>query len=143
MRRKYQKNGLITDYEILTCIYAMYSLDYTDFQKGAGVRQSKIYVPIDIDAIAAKLNMEGDLLFARLYSYLNDRHGVNMNADTKSPLFSLKVGSDTHCIHFPLLASVLADIKQRKKRDDWTRWISVAALSISITSLIVSILTDT
>lgn len=138
MQKQLLKKSLKTDYDVLKCIYETYYSEYAAFQKGDRSRAAKMYVPIDLDLIAAKLDMEGDLLFSRLYSFLNDRYGVN--SEMKSPLFSLRVQDDIHCVHFPLLASILADLKYKLRQANWTRWLSVAAILISGISLIVSII---
>lgn len=138
MQRRSLKESLKTDYEILNCIYESYYSEYAAFQNGDRSRAAKMYVPIDIDLMATKLDMEGDLLFSRLYSFLNDRYGVN--SEMKSPLFSLRVQDDIHCVHFPLLASILADLKYKRRQANWTRWLSVTAILISGVSLIVSII---
>jgi hypothetical protein len=132
MKRRAFKKSLKTDFEVLKYIYEAYFDDYLAFDVSNVERSTKIYVPIDIDAAADKLNFEADLLFIRLYSYLNDKYGANMNENAKSPLFLLRVGKDVHCIHFPLLASVLADLEQKRRHESWTLYLSIAAFLVSV-----------
>lgn len=58
----------------------------------------------------------GTSLFGRLYYYLDKKHGYKQDDGTLVPLFSLKVGEDTHCVNFPLLVSVLASLQSEHLR---------------------------
>ncbi len=59
-----------TDFEILKMIYQDYYGDFSNYSKSNPSRSCKNYVPIDIRKIANKLNVDGDIIFGRLYYHL-------------------------------------------------------------------------
>lgn len=66
---------LPTDLQILEAIYNEYYEPYSNFSKGEeNGRDSKAYMPIDIDLIASKLNVDAGIIFGRLYNHLNKLH---------------------------------------------------------------------
>jgi len=103
---------LPSDFEILTEIYERYYDEFKNFSREKPTRECKVYVPIDIKAVAADLETDESLLFGRFYNYMNTKYKGN----EESPLFSPNVGKDKHAIHFPLLASVLADLREESKK---------------------------
>lgn len=110
---------LPTDLQILEAIYNEYYEPYSNFSKGEeNGRDSKAYMPIDIDLIASKLNVDSGIVFGRLYNHLNRLHSyVNDDAQkSRVPLFELQVGRDVRCIHFPMMASVLAGLQSEKSK---------------------------
>jgi hypothetical protein len=122
---------LPSDLKILTEIYERYYEQFKNFSREEPTRECKVYVPIDIRAIAAGLETDEYLLFGRLYNHMNKKYEGN----EESPLFSMKVGKDGHAIHFPLLASVLAGLKEERNRQNITLYFSFAALIISLFTL--------
>ena len=134
---------LPTDLQILEAIYNEYYETYSNFSKGEeNGRDSKAYMPIDIDLIASKLNVDAGIIFGRLYNHLNKLHSyVNDDVQkSKVPLFALQVGRDIRCIHFPMMSSVLAGLQSEKSKFFTTTWISLAAILVSLAALAVSIL---
>lgn len=63
-----------TDLEILNVIYEQYYDEFSSYDKNSPTRSSKIYVPIDIGAIARRLH-DGDIVFGRLYYHLEKKYG--------------------------------------------------------------------
>lgn len=122
---------LPSDLKILTEIYERYYEEFTKFSREEPTRECKVYVPIDIKTVAANLKTDEYLLFGRLYNHLNKKYEGN----EESPLFSMKVGKDRHAIHFPLLASVLAGLKEERNRINISMYFSIAALIISLFTL--------
>ncbi|NNA52101.1 hypothetical protein [Pseudomonas lactis] len=134
---------LPTDLEILNSIYKEYYEAYSNFREGEeNGRDSKAYMPIDIKLIASKLNVDGGIVFGRLYNHLNKLHSYANDDIQKSkvPLFALQVGRDVHCIHFPMMSSVLAGLQSEKSKFFTTTWISLLAIFVSLLALAVSIL---
>ncbi len=119
----------VTDRVLLKRIYDQY-LD--EFVGGADGRSSKIYVPIDCDALASQLGMDPEILFGRLYYHLDRKHGYTDGDGSEVHLFALRVGGDRHVIHFPLLTAVLAELEESQFRFTLPLVLSVAALLISI-----------
>lgn len=132
----------LTDRKILTAIYKRYYDQYAAYTEEDEQRSAKIWVPIDIDDMSARLGMEVDILFGRLYYHLNNRYGYEVegprtgkdNAKSKMriDLFAMRVGADRHCIHFPLLASVLATLQDENRKYRLATTLSVIALGLSL-----------
>jgi hypothetical protein len=130
-----------TDREILEAIYCHYYLTFCNFQRDDAGRRAKIYVPIDIKAVAQKLNVDQDIVFGRLYYYLDRKFGYRPKGETQQPFFSLKIGEDVHCVNFPLLVSVLAEFQEQHRRVSKTFWVSIGSLAVAFLSLVISLAT--
>lgn len=129
-----------TDLEILEKIYKKYNSDFITFSKDESNRVTKNYVPIDIESIANHFSVDVDIIFGRLYYHLDKKYGFIQADNSKVPFFSREVGSDKNVIHFPLLTSVIASLRENKNKYLVSMWISVAAIIISIVSLISSLI---
>lgn len=135
---------LLTDLEILETIYGRYYHEFASFRKdAANVRNSKVYVPIDVDKIGRELTVDGDIVFGRLYYHFNKKYGYINTDGSKVQFFVLELGSEgnkeRHCIQFPLMASVLADLKYEHRKFRVATNVSVLALIISSIALIISL----
>ncbi|MCS2609287.1 hypothetical protein [Halomonas dongshanensis] len=128
-----------TDLEILNTIYRMYYSDFSAFERGDGSRASKIYVPIDCKEIAGRLKVDPDIVFGRLYYHLEKRYGYKKDDGSNVHFFAFKVGSDSKCVNFPLMTSVLAGLRQEKRKFWIGTAIAVLALIVSTVSLTVSV----
>src|SRR5574337_426855 len=125
---------LCTDREILRAIYDRYYHDFISFERNPKTRETKNYLPIDIPAVAQALNMEPELVFARLHYHLAPKYG-----QPKVPFFEKTFPNavtgqpDLHVVNFPLLESILAtlDYEERKFRLPFT----IATISVVIASL--------
>jgi len=115
---------LPSDLKILTEIYERYYEQFKDFSREDRTRECKVYVPINIRAMAADFKTDEYLLFGRLYNHMNKKYEGNKD----SPLFALK----DHSVHFPLLASVLAGLKEERNRQNISMYLSIAAFVISV-----------
>ncbi len=120
-----------TDLEILNAIYERY---YDAFVADVAARSAKILVPIDSAAIAAKLGVDPDIVFGRLHYDLQRRYGYKNNDGSEVVFFTLAAGTDKHCVNFPFLASVLAQLRE----EHYKHRLNVLALVVSIVSLAVS-----
>ena len=129
-----------TDLEILSKIYDMYYEEFSNFTRGEeNGRQTKIYLPINCAAIASELGVDADIVFGRLYYHLNNQYGYRKNDGSNVPFFELMVGSDSKCVNFPLLASVLAGLQDENRKFTNNFWISVVAIVVSAVALGVTI----
>ena len=129
-----------TDLQILKLIYQEYYEDYAAFSKDNRNRDSKLYVPINIQKIADKLAIDGDIVFSRLNYYLNKKHSFRQDDNSMVYFFWLRLRhKDKHCINFPLMASVLAELKDKNKKFIISIVISIISLIIAIISIFVSI----
>lgn len=122
-----------TDREILKKVHDRYIDQFGGFDKEhpENERDSKIYVPIDCEAIARELGVDPDIVFGRLYYHLDKKYGYTAENGSKVHLFSLVVGKDKHAVNFPLLSAVLAELQQ-----SWFRF--TVPLVISSMALIIS-----
>lgn len=128
-----------TDLELLNVIYDRYYDQFSQYSKENNDRESKIYAPIDCASIADRLDVDGDIVFGRLYYDLDNRYGYTKDDGTKVSFFAFAVGKDRHCVNLPLLASVLAGLRHENKRFMVTTWLAILALIISSVSLGVAI----
>ena len=113
----------------------MYSRDFKDFDEKERTRSAKIYVPVDLRAVAKNLSTDAEELFGRLYYDLDHRYQYKRDDGSFVHLFLMKVGNDMHCINFPYLAGVLAEKRTDDRRNKWSLWISLLSLGISIGSI--------
>ncbi len=126
------KMTLPTDREVLEAIYTMYYEAYA-------AEPAKVYIPIDIDKVSARLGAEADLIFGRLYYHLQERHGYKRDDDTEVPFFCLRIRNERHCVHFPLMASVLASLREEHRRNMMATVIALVSLGVSIVSIVLSL----
>ena len=128
----------LTDRKILKRIYRRYYSEFNAFKKNdpESERETKIFVPIDCEAIAKEFKVDKDIIFGRLYYHLNKKYGYVQPDGTKVSLFAARLGNDKHAVHFPLLSAVIADLEQSWIRFNVPIVISLFALLISILSVI-------
>jgi hypothetical protein len=131
---------LPTDYAILDAIYTRYYARFAAFSVEVPDRSAKIYVPIDNQLIADRLGVDVDLVFGRLYYNLEKKFGYKQADGTSVHFFALQIGQDRHCINFPLLGAVLADLKDVRGRNRWAVGLALTSLLVSVLSLAVSAL---
>jgi hypothetical protein len=127
---------LPTDLEIFECIYDLYLAEFRIETKENSTRSSKIYVPVDLEKVASKLDSDAHELFGRLYYHLDHKYGYKQENGAHVNLFTPAVGGDRHSVNFPYLAAVLAEHRLEDKRNKWSLRISLVALGVAIASLL-------
>jgi hypothetical protein len=137
-----------TDREILEVIYARYYAKYTEVSSGLDIQASdnKIYLPVDLAAVATELGVDGNIVFGRLYYYLDRKYAYQTQGTSEKKgawvhLFWLRFDSPqqgNHWINFPVLASVLASLQEDDRRVKWTRNIAIGSLAVSVVALALS-----
>jgi len=143
-----------TDLEFLEEIFVTYYDRFADFKdsrngpdaspdrkstSGSGnSRSSKIWVPIDIDALARKFSTDPDLIFGRLYYHLNEKYSHDASDGSKLDLFAIRIGADRHCINFPYLTSILAGLRDEQKKFRIATGIAGLSLIISLISIYIA-----
>lgn len=132
------KKPLPTDMQILDLIYEKYYEDFKKFGKDQYSRKSKILIPIDIKSIAEELGVDGDIVFGRLYFYLQERYGYTRNNGSMVSLFIFKSQDEMHLVNFPYLGSVLAGMREENSKFLLATFIAVGSAIISIISLIIN-----
>jgi len=130
-----------TDLKLLKYIFNHYINDYLAYDKQKN-REAKIHVPIDVDNIAKKFNIEGDLVFGRLYYHLNPKYQHDNSDGVTNYLFNLSVGGNRNCINFPMLSSILADLSNDNYRFKTSLYVAIIAAVVSVFSLGISLKSD-
>ena len=138
--KRFGRKQIPADLRILSAIYRRYYGVFAKYSKGDMDRSTKIYVPIDIQQIANDLGVDEDIVFGRLYYHLEHKYGYKQDDGTSVPFFSLRVGDDVHCMNFPLMASVLADIQDQSWKHSIAIYIALASLFVSAVSVVIAIL---
>lgn len=128
-----------TDLKMLSVIYKKYYETFINYSEDDGNRSSKIYVPIDVDEVANEFNLEGDIVFGKLYYHLDKKYGYRQEDDRVVHLFAMFVGEDRHCVNFPYLASILAALQEENKKYRVATAMSVISLFVASVSLILSV----
>lgn len=132
---------LSTDRQILRCIYEMYESSYPGKEPGEDRGKNDPYVPIKVSDVASRLGCTSEMLFGRLYYHLDAKYRYKQDNDAQVHLFSVLVGSERHCVNFPYLAAVLAEKDEEHRRQLWSLWLSIAALVLSVASIIAQMVT--
>lgn len=134
-----------TDFELLRAIYERHKDDYEARVAAGGL--GRIFVPLDIPAIAKDLGSEENMVFGRLYHHLEAIHGQKRDPTNPHPrktFFTPRIGPDDalliNAVNFPLMEAVLASLWQERDRDRRTFWISVISIGIAVVSLLLSVL---
>ena len=136
---------LRTDRQILRAIYERYYDDFVTFERGNKTRETKIYLPIDIPAVAQLIGMDPELVFGRLYYHLAPKYG-RVEAESSVPFFEKTFPNrvtgrpDLHVVNFPLLESILANLEYEERKFRLPIVISAASLGIAISAVAVNIL---
>ena len=99
-----------TDLKLLKTIQR----EYKDAYLNRGEQKERFYIPIDCKHIAEKMNVDSELVFQRLYTHLEKRYGYKNEDDSRVHFFGLNVGDKIHCINYPYLCAILADLKDEK-----------------------------
>lgn len=126
-----------TDLEIMDKIYDEYYATFIQWVKGDKSRETKNYVPIDLQKIADDLGVDGDVIHGRFYSYLGEKYSVEREGKVVVPFFQNKMGEQMHLVQFPVLTSVLADLREQDQK--FKLGIRIAIRSMVITAVISTI----
>ena len=141
MRLPFIKPRPPTDLELLRAIYERHRGDFANYLRDSvPSRSAKIYVPIDIPAIAARLDVDTDSVFGRLYYHLDPKYGEpHEDGKSRKAFFTPKGGSDANCVNFPLLEAVLASLWEQHRRDLTAIAAAAFSTALAIASLIVAL----
>lgn len=130
---------LPSDRKLLQEIYARYPGRFSDYSETNPTRASKVFVPIDIPAIAAHFKTDVDLIFGRLYYHLQEKYGHKRPDGVAVAFFTPVAGQDRNCVNMPLLAAILAGMQEEHSRHLWALGISIASLIVSVVALTLSL----
>jgi hypothetical protein len=127
-----------TDLELLNAIYDQYHETYVKNKE-----RPINYVSIDISKIAGILDAEPNSIFGRIYYHLQQKYGYEKMEDNKIVkvvFFDIEVGGKRHCIHFPLMMSVLAGLRTEHRESRTALWTSILAIVASAAGLAVPLM---
>ncbi len=131
---------LPTDLEILNDIYDRYYDDFHAYSDENKIRETKIYIPLEIETIAKKMGVDNDIIFGRLYYHLRNRYNYKNQDGTLVDLFTLEAGKERNCVNFPYLASVLAELREKHNKYRTALIVSVFSIAIAVISLVISLI---
>lgn len=114
----------------------MYTSEFEAAQSLPDKDGNRIYVPINTREVAGLLGDNPQVLFGRLYYHLDTKYRYQQAGGAMVHLFSLKVGSASHCINYPFLCALLADMRDKKRADRTAFLVSIFALFMSLGSII-------
>jgi hypothetical protein len=115
----------------------MYESSYPGAPMAAGSGENDPFMPIEISAIANKLKYKPELLFGRLYYFLDAKHRYKQENGAHVSLFLLNCKGLGHCVHFPYLVSILAGHEEEHRKQSWSLAISVVALVLSLAAIFI------
>jgi hypothetical protein len=131
---------LPTDLKILKAIYEKYYEEFANYSKGKIERATKILVPIDIKAISSEMDVDPDIIFGRLYYHMNTKYRHKQDDGSLVEFFALKAKDDIHCVNFPYLASILADLDDKDTKYTNTLIASAISIFIALASFFMSLI---
>lgn len=129
-----------TDEKLLATIYQRNLRAFSEWSEENKTRVTKIWVPIDIDALGKKFRCDPDLIFGRLYYHMNEKYGSSTGDGQEVNFFNMRLANDRHVVNFPLLTSVLADLEDNRKRFIISTRLAALSLVISAISIGIAVL---
>ncbi len=120
----------------------MYSPRFQAAQDGTHAPGEKIYVPIDLRAVAEKIGNDPHILFGRLYYHLDAKYRYKNDDGIRVHLFTLKVGANYHCINYPLLAAILSEHLAVYANEQRNFWLAIVALIFSLAAIIAQVVSS-
>jgi len=130
---------LPTDLKMLDTIYERYYKTFAAFSEDNKNRTTKNFVSIDIKKIAEDMKVDPDIIFGRLYYHMEQKYGYKQEDGSNVHFFTLAIGNDRHCINFPYMASVLAELREKNRKYRIATTIAIFSLFVSVIALLLSI----
>lgn len=121
-----------TERQVLRRIYDMYEPSFP--VEASNLARSM--VPIDIEAVAARLDCEKNFLFGYLYYHLDHKYRYASGENAFIHLFAPIAGHMKHAVNLPYLAAILAGQDQEHSKFAWSLGVSLVALTLSVGAII-------
>lgn len=128
-----------TDETLLAEIYRRNLKVFSAHTEENKIRTTKIWVPIDIDALSKRYRCDPELLFGRLYYHFNEKYGSSTGDGQRVNFFTTHMNEDRNAVNFPLLTSVLADLQDDRKRFRVSTRLAALSLIVSSISIFLAI----
>ena len=129
---------LPTERKILRCIYDMYASRYP-FEQASGTI-GQVFVPLDLEEVAAKLDVDKHLLFGYLATHLDHKYCYQTGENSFARFFAPVAGELRHAINFPYLAAILAERDQEHSKFAWSLGVSLIALALSVAAILTQLI---
>lgn len=123
-----------TDLELLETLQSLYKNDFLGNQS----EKSSFYIPIDCKRVAHEMKVNAEMVFQRLNYHLNKQYSYKQDDGSRVEFFAFEIGGIRHCINYPYLCAILAQIKDSKKELFYTKIFASLSLIISIIGLIIT-----
>lgn len=128
-----------TDLAIISEIYNRYEDTFREYATEDPDRITRIRVPIDINTVAEACGVGEDMIFGRLYYHFNKKYSYKDESGQRITFFT-STKFDGLTINFPLVASVLADLKMEQKNFKISIVMAAASMIISLIALTIVLL---
>lgn len=128
-----------TDFEIINEIYNRYENTFHSYSTEDPDKITRVRVPIDIERIAKACGVSEDMVFGRIYYHFNKKYSYR-DEDGKLITFFASAKFDGLSVNFPMVASVLADLKMEQKNFKAVNALSISSIILSVIALTVALL---
>lgn len=132
-------NKIPTDLEIVEELYDRYYDAFRKYAKEEPDRIARIRVPVNVKEVAGAIGIEEDMIFGRIYYHFNKKYSYTDDKGNATTFF-ITDKFEGLSVNFPLVASVLADLREERKRTEQFMLISFGGLALSMIALIVAII---
>ncbi|MGE4312896.1 MAG: hypothetical protein AB7E85_01330 [Pseudobdellovibrionaceae bacterium] len=122
-----------TDLMLLNALQRMYENDFAKKQND----KTGFYVPIDCKRLAEEMKVDAEMVFQRLNFHLNKKYSYKQDDGSKVEFFAFEIGGIKHCINYPYLCAILAQMEDDQKELRHTKIIAIIAIVISVLGLFV------
>lgn len=119
-----------TDLQILKAVYTRHLSMYPKHDP---------YVPVDLESVAADLNCSPHMVYGRLNWLSLSRYQVKQDEVMMAALFAQHLQGLGPSVHFPCLASALAEYQERHSTQQRALRLSIASLILSVIAVVVNV----
>ena len=127
-----------TDLEIMEELYERYFESFRKYATEDPDRIARIRVPINVQEVAEACGVEEDMIFGRIFYHFNKKYSYKDEKGNVTTFF-ITDKFEGLSVNFPIVASVLADLRVEKRKTDNYLFISSAALALSVIALLIAI----
>lgn len=125
---------IASDFEIINEIYNRYRDTYHSFATENPEKITRIRVPIDIGEIAKACGVGEEMVFGRLYYHFNKKYSYKDEEGRRITFFA-SVKFEGLSVNFPMVASILADLRAEQRKFRIATSMALASLLISVATL--------
>jgi len=127
-----------TDLEIMEELYERYFESFRKYATEDPDRIARIRVPINVQEVAEACGVEEDMIFGRIFYHFNKKYSYKDEKGNVTTFF-ITDKFEGLSVNFPIVASVLADLRTEKRKTDNFLFISSSALAMSVIALLIAI----